>query len=374
MLSKLLLGAVFVLSSALHAQLPAGATVAVVTNHEGAHLRDYFGSLAASAETSRVLLADPSGRIFEAAKTALGGKLGGTYASARELFAQHRPQLTLVSLEPALAPAAIAAALDAGSHVLAEKPASLDIAEFARLARKAGEKNLHLMLALANRTNPDTQFALDLIRRGRLGKIYGVEVHLIADQTRLARPGYQKSWYASKARAGGGHLIWLGLHWIDLAMYLTRSDVTAVAGFTTNIGGQPLDVEDSAVVSMKFSQGFLGTMTSAYYLDRGYHSHIKIWGSDGWLEINRHGGVVPMRYYSTVDATPEVRTPVPPEGPSGYAPFVAACVRAALGLTEPPITTGESFRIIRTIYTAYEAAATGRSQPIPPGDMATVPR
>jgi UDP-N-acetyl-2-amino-2-deoxyglucuronate dehydrogenase len=115
-------------------------------------------------------------------------------------------------------------------------------------------------------------------------------------------------------------------------------------------------VEDSAVVSLRFSAGFLGTMTSAYYLDRGYHSHLKIWGSDGWIEMNRHGGVVPMRYYSTADATPEVKTPVPPEGPDGYAPFVAACVRASLGLAAPPITTGESLRIIRTIYTAYEAA------------------
>jgi predicted dehydrogenase len=373
MLSKLFLGAAFILSSALQAQSTPGATVAVITNQEGAHLSGYFSSLAASAETSRVLLADPSGQNFEAARIALGGKLGGTYASARELFAQHRPQLTLVSLEPALAPAAIEAALDAGSHVLAEKPASLGIAEFARLARKAGEKNLHLMLALANRTNPDTQFALDLIRRGRIGKIYGVEVHLIADQARLTRPAYQQAWYAKKARAGGGHLIWLGLHWIDLAMYLTGSDVTAVAGFTANIGGQPLDVEDSAVVSLRFSAGFLGTMTSAYYLDRGYHSHLKIWGSEGWIEMNRHGGVVPMRYYSTADATPEVKTPVPPEGPDGYAPFVAACVRASLGLAAPPITTGESLRIIRTIYTAYEAAATGRSQPIP-GDPAPAGR
>jgi len=365
MLSRYLLGAVLTLSASLHAQPPPGATVAVITNQEGAHLRDYFSSLAASAETRRVLLADPSGHNFEAAKTALGGKLGGTYASARELFAQNRPQLTLVSLEPALAPAAIAAALDAGSHVLAEKPASLGIAAFARLAEKAEAKNLHLMLALANRTNSDTQFARDLIRRGQIGRIYGVEVHLIADQARLARPAYQQSWYAKKARAGGGHLIWLGLHWIDLAMYLTGSDVTAVAGFTTNIGGQPLDVEDSAVVSLKFSEGFLGTMTSAYYLDRGYHSHIKIWGSGGWIEMNRHGGVVPMRYYSTADATPEVKTHVPPEGPTGYAPFVAACVRASLGLAAPPITTGESLRIIRTIYTAYEAAATGRAETIP---------
>ena len=40
---------------------------------------------------------------------------------------------------------------------------------------------------------------------GKIGKVYGVEVHLIADHTRLTKPGYGKEWRAQKARAGGGH-------------------------------------------------------------------------------------------------------------------------------------------------------------------------
>ncbi|MBI4625997.1 MAG: Gfo/Idh/MocA family oxidoreductase [Verrucomicrobia bacterium] len=350
---------------ALDAQTPQRATVAVITNHEGAHLSAYFPALAESAETGSVLLADPSGKTIAEARKTLGPKLANTYFSARDLFAQHRPQLTLVSLEPKLAPAAIDAALEAGSHVIAEKPACLSLAEFARLSQKANGRKLHLMLALANRLNPETRFALDLIRQNKLGKIYGVELHLIADQTRLTKPGYEKSWYAQKSRAGGGHLIWLGLHWIDIAMYLTGSDVTDVSGFTANIGGQPLDVEDSAALTLKFGNGALGTMTSGYYLDKGYHSHVKIWGATGWIETNRHGAAVPFRYYSTTDAKPEVKTYSAPDGPAGYTPFVAACVRAALGLEPPPVTTNDSLRIIRTVFTAYRAAETGQAQRIP---------
>lgn len=348
----------------LGAQTPPRATVAVITNAEGAHLSAYFPALVESAETATVILADPSAKTFAEARKALGPKLAGTYSSARELFAQHHPQLTLVSLEPKLAAAAIDAALDAGSHVLAEKPACLSIAEFARLSQKANAKKLHLMLALANRLNPETQFALDLIRQNKLGKIYGVEIHLIADQTRLGKPGYGKSWYAQKSRAGGGHLIWLGLHWIDIAMYLTGADVTDIAGFTTNIGGQPLDVEDSAALSLRFSNGALGTMTSGYYLDKGYHSHVKIWGATGWIETNRHGAAVPFRYYSTTDKNPEIKTYTAPDGPAGYSPFVAACVRAALGQEPPPLTTNDSLRIITTVFTAYRAAETGQTQHI----------
>jgi predicted dehydrogenase len=148
-------------------------------------------------------------------------------------------------------------------------------------------------------------------------------------------------------------------------MLLTGSDVAEVAGFTANVGGQPIDVEDSAALSLRFANGSLGTMTSGYYLDQGYHSHLKIWGSGGWLETNRHGAAVPFRYYSTADPKPEVKTHTPPEGPAGYAPFVAACVRSALGLEAPPITTDESRRILATVFAAYRAAETGQVQKVP---------
>jgi predicted dehydrogenase len=352
-------------ASALCAQSPKRAAVAVITNQEGAHLNSYFPALAQSAETGIVFLADPSGKTAEEARKTLGPKFGGAYASAGELFAKNKCQLTLVSLEPKLAPAAIEAALEAGSHVLAEKPACLNLADFTRLCEKANSKKLHLMLALANRLNPETLFAQKLIREKKLGKIYGVEVHLIADQARLTKPAYHDSWYAQKSRSGGGHLIWLGLHWIDIAMLLTDSDVTDVAGFTANVGGQPLDVEDSAALSLKFANGTLGTMTSGYYLDKGYHSHVKIWGSTGWLETNKHGAAVPFRYYSTTDPKPEIKTYTAPESPAGYTPFVAACVRSSLGLEAPPITTNESLRILATLFTAYRAAETGQVQRVP---------
>ena len=45
---------------------------------------------------------------------------------------------------------------------------------------------------------------------------------------------------------------------------------------SANVGGQPIDTEDSAVVALRFDNGMLGTLTSGYYLDRGYHSLLKI--------------------------------------------------------------------------------------------------
>jgi predicted dehydrogenase len=236
--------------------------------------------------------------------------------------------------------------------------------DFAELVRLADSKHLHLMLALANRTNPEVQAARKLIADGEIGKLYGVELHIIADQTRLKSPAYHKRWYARKARAGGGHLAWLGIHWLDLATYLAGTHATRVTGFTANVGGQPIDVEDSAAVVFQYANGTLGTLTSGYYLDRGYHTHIKIWGSQGWLQLEGVAG----KGLTWQSWKPGAKSGVQhwegsPE-PRGYTPFVQAAVRAAAGLSAPPISSLDSLRALQSVYGLYRAQATGRTQAI----------
>ncbi len=347
----------------------AGATasgkvkVGLITHADGPHLSAYYAALAEAEEVGSVVLSDSSGDTVQATRKVIGSKLKATYTDPAAMLAKEKPAMALVSMEAKLAPPAIDAALDAGCHVMAEKPSCVRAEDFEPLVRKANRNNLHLMLALANRLNPEVREARRLIRDGKLGKIYGTEIHLIADQTRLTRPAYHKTWTAQKARAGGGHLIWLGIHWLDLAMFMTGSRITEVAGFAGVVGGQPLDTEDSAALALKFDNGTFGTVTSGYYLDKGYHSHIKIWGSHGWLQIDKHGGV-PLEWYSRKDAAPAVRRFEPPDVPTGYSPFVRACVRASAGLEPPPLTADDSLYVLKVIFAGYKAAETGRTQKV----------
>ena len=344
--------------------MPKTITVAVLTNDTGAHLGAYFPALAASPEAGRVVLGDPSGKAEAGARRGLGKKLVKLYKDHGELLAAEKPEMALVSMESRVAPRVIRQALEAGCHVFAEKPACLNAGEFSKLVKLADTKHLHLMLALANRTNPETQAARKLISGGKIGKVYGIELHIIADQTRLTSPAYHKRWYAQKARAGGGHLAWLGIHWLDLATYLTDTHVTHVTGFAENVGGQPLDVEDSAAVALRYANGTLGTLTSGYYLNRGYHTHVKIWGSKGWLHLNRYGGK-PLTWESWKAGAPKgVQVWDGNTEPRGYTPFVQAAVRAAAGLAEPPVSSQESLRVLQTVYGLYRAQETGRTQSI----------
>ncbi len=341
--------------------MPESISVALITHAGGAHLGSYLSALANTEQCSSVTLVDPDGRWNDDAKRVLGEKLQRVEPDLQKVLRDDPPTMALVSMEARLAPPVIDSLLEAGCHVFAEKPSCVRVEDFRPLAEKADSKHRYLMLAFANRLNPESVAARRIIATGKIGKLYGIEMHLVADQTRLTRPSYQKEWFCQKERGGGGHLIWLGIHWLDLAMYLTGSTIQSVAGFPANVGGQPIDVEDAAAAALRFDNGMLGTITSGYYLDRGYHSHIKIWGSKGWLHLEPMKDQ-PLTWSTTVgpDAG-KVQTWEGSKSPRGYTPIVQSAVKACAEMTTPPVTATESLRALSTVFAIYGSADTGQS-------------
>lgn len=337
---------------------PVSAEVALLTHADGPHLSAYIEGLAKTPEVAKVYTSTPA--VESQVRKGLGAKLAGVYASPADLFQARKPQLALIPMEAKLAPPVIDAALDAGCHVMAEKPACVNPKDFAPLVAKANATKRHLMLAFANRVDPVMLRARQLVQDGIIGKLYGMEMHTIADQTRLTSSAYHSSWTAQKARAGGGHLIWLGIHWLDLAAYITGSRITEVAGFTGNVGGQPIDTEDSAALALKFANGTFGTLTSGYYLDKGKQLFFKFWGSKGWLEIHHDHPENPLEWQ--VHGQPIQR--IKPAQQGGYTPWVQHVVRAAIDLDKPVLSADESLRALRVVFAGYKAAETGRTQTI----------
>jgi predicted dehydrogenase len=297
----------------------------------------------------------------KSAKKSLGARLIKTDKNISAMLKDFNPKLTLVSTEAVKAPAVIETVLKAGSHVFAEKPACVQSKDFERLVQLADGKHLHLMLALANRLNPEITKARQLLKTGTIGKVYGIDLQLVADQTRLTRTSYQKAWFTKKSRSGGGFLSWLGIHWLDLASFLTDLKVQQVAGFTANVGGQPIDIEDSAAATMRYENNVLGTLISGYFLDRGYNSQIKIWGSSGWIQLQQMESS-PLSWYSSKGKNKGVvQKYTGPKQPRGYTPFVHSCVRACAGLQSPPVSNVESLHAVKTVYAIYDAAKSGKT-------------
>ena len=350
---------------AVWAQTAEGSLTAGMISEGNSHLDHYLNGLARARGVRRVALSDPSGKTFEHAKELLGDRLDGTYRNHKEMLEKVQPKLVVISLEGHRSPAAVRLALEANCHVMVEKPACTRLEDFEPLVKLAQSRNVNLMLAMATRVGGAVKKGRELIQSGYLGKPYSATMDWIGDQTRLTRPEYQRSWLSFKDKAGGGKLIFHGIHYFDVIQYLTGDRIDRITCLCENVGGQPIEVEDAAVVSFRLSKGLVGTLNTGYYLDKDYQNQIRVWGSKGWFHLDLPYGKS-VKWYSTHPDAPRgvqhFHYQDDPEPPYLYGPFVQEAVDAALGLAEVPMTSQESLHLMRVIFAAYRAAETGKTQ------------
>lgn len=325
----------------------------------GPHLDEYLHALASCRGVDEIAVAAHAGLVETRARAVLGSRFPklAVYPDTSSMMAEFPPALVIVSMEADRAPAAIETALAGGADVVAEKPACVRVEDFERLVRFATDRKRSLALAFATRLNPLAIRARDLIRGGSLGKLYAVQMMFVADQARLVEPGYQRSWRAFRSRAGGGYLAWLGIHYIDLAQFLSGARVARVGALIANAGGQPIEVEDSAALSLAFDTGITGTLQSGYYLDRGYQTGIRLWGSQGWMHLDLKGER--RLVWTSGGTTKTVVAGDDPAAANEYPAMVQAAVDSTRGTERWFITAQESLRTLRVVFAAYRSAATG---------------
>ncbi len=340
--------------------------VGIITEGSGGHLPGYLRPMAAYQGIESVAVAAESREIFERVRAGLGphGSKLQTYSSYQEMLVKARPGFVLVTVEAHHAPERIAAALESGAHVLTEKPPATRLEDYERVARLADSKHRDLTIGFASRLHPAAIKAKELIERGYLGRPYGATMNWIGDHTRLTKPEYAQSWLAWKAKAGGGKLIFHGIHYLDLIQHLTGERISEVAGFARNVGNAPGDVEDAAVVVLHFQRGMVGALHTGYYLDRGYDNSIMIWGSSGWLRIDLPGHP-PLTWYSTQPGAPQSVQHYPtPSETDDYFAMTTNALDAARGLMKPFMTTADGLSVMRVVFAAYRSSETGARQRI----------
>ena len=341
------------------------STVALVMRRHSRHRAFFLEALRDLDDVGAVALLDPAGDTPEGtaaeARSTLGDKPLRVYATLKALLAAETPAMAIVTLTGAEAPDEIRPVLEARIPVLAEKPACVNAEDFAALAHLAEKQGTHLMLALCNRLAPWVPDARRIVQQGGLGDLYAARVLNVADQTRIWQPR-TRDWSFRKAEAGGGHLIWLGIHWLDMLLYLTGEHVAEVQAMTGNVGGGPIDVEDLATVNLRLRGGAQVSLMSGYVLDADKQIDLTLWGSRGWLRFDMASSTVD--WHSPEESmngarNRQFRYDAP--GGGGYTPFTRDCLRASLGQIPPPITAAEGLDVLRVIFAAYESAESGKT-------------
>lgn len=193
------------------------------------------------------------------------------------------------------------AALNAGKHVLCEKPMSIS-REKAEEMKAAADKNRKLlMIGFVRRYGNDCAVLKDFLEKDYFGALY------YAKATYLRRNGNPGGWFGDKSRSGGGPLIDLGVHVIDLVRYLMgnpkpvsvygatfqklydRKNIKKIGGYASvsKSDRDICDVEDLAVAMIHFENGAVLSLEASFSLNlKKDEGKIELFGTKGGAKLD----------------------------------------------------------------------------------------
>ena len=226
---------------------------------------------------------------------ALAQQYGGTaYATVEELLAN--PDIHAVSVCAAnFAHAELTiAALNAGKHVLCEKPMAVPLEECEAMVEAAKKNGKFLMIGHNQRLAKAHAVARKLIVDGLIGDIatFRTTCGHGGPETWSVDPGLN-TWFFDKTRAAMGAMADLGIHKTDLIHFLTGQQVVRTTARVTTLDkkdadGNLISVDDNAVCIYELSGGAFGTMTASWTYYGAEDNSTVIWGTEGVLRIYDH--------------------------------------------------------------------------------------
>ena len=272
-------------------------------------------------------------------------------------------------------------ALAAGCHVLCEKPLAINAAEAERMVAAARHSDKILMVAFNRRYIPNAIVLKQLIDDGVLGPIYYAK----AGWTRRSGIPGLGGWFTTRALAGGGPLIDLGVHMLDLALYMmgyprpVSVSGTTYAEFgprgkgTWAYGTRPADPAQAIFDVEDFATGFIRFENSAALVLEASWAGYQPLGDDIYLQLyGRTGGarlsmpnfreehslqVITEMGGTLVDVAPAM----PQEkGINEYDREIAAFVQSIRTGTPPPATAEQGLTVMLIIDALYRSAQSGQ--------------
>ena len=194
------------------------------------------------------------------------------------------------------------AAVEAGKHVLVEKPGGRSVAEVDAVIAAAAAARRLVRVGFNHRYHPALQKARELFDAGALGEMMFVR----GRYGHGARPGYDKEWRADPALSGGGELIDQGVHLIDLARWFL-GEFPTVSGFAhTYFWNMPVD--DNAFLLLRTAReqaAFLHVSCTEW---KNLFS-LEIYGRDAKLQIDGLGGSYGVERLTFYKMLPEMGPP-----------------------------------------------------------------
>ena len=265
------------------------------------------------------------------------------------------------------------AALEAGKHVLVEKPLSMTVNEALAVEAAVEKSGKILQVGFVRRHADNTKILQQFIDQGELGRIYYAKASCLR---KLGNPG---GWFSDQSKSGGGPLIDLGVHMIDISWYLMgKPRPVSVSGNTySKLGNRSHienltfykaadydptvnDVEDLANALIRFENG------ASLYVDVSFTLHakkdelyVKLFGEQGGAEIEPELAMVTEKNNTILNVTPQIDN-LSFDFEDAFKNEINHFVECCLEGKETLAPVADGVQVMKMLNAVYESAKTGK--------------
>ncbi len=324
-----------------------------------AHLPNY----ASNADVELIALCEP---VAERAETVTEKYPHITVVPTYEdVLAMGDVDLVSVCLPNFLHAPVTIAALQAGKHVLCEKPPATNADDARKMAEVARVTGKTLAFGFHQRFRDDAQQLKKVVEAGDLGQIYYIKT---GNLRRTGIPG-MGSWFTRREQAGGGPLYDIGVHMLDLSLYLIgfpgavsvlgstyaqfgpKGKAAGGWGFKENTG--QFDVEDLAAALIKFDNGATMMLDAGWAsFSEGDAGYLQLLGSDGGANLT------PLKIFREKDGQQSTET-LDVKKTNAYGAEIDQLVDSILHGRTPVSTPEQGVKVMQILDAIYASASSG---------------
>ncbi|MBQ7603457.1 MAG: Gfo/Idh/MocA family oxidoreductase [Clostridia bacterium] len=265
------------------------------------------------------------------------------------------------------------AALRSGANVICEKPMAMNAKEAEEMKAVAEETGKLLVIGFCRRFGNDAAALKKYVDQGYFGDIY------YAKATYLRRSGCPGGWFGDKKRSGGGPLVDLSVHVLDLVRYLSGlpKPISAYGSTYDNLGpdrasdsviiwnvehnpGDEYNVEDFATALIKFDNGLTVALETSFNLNIQHDTtNVQIFGTKAGATVDPEVEIFTQYGDRFVNIQPETRIFLDENGL--FEAEIKGFVDAVEGIAPPRATADDGIAVMKIIDAVYESAKTGKS-------------
>ncbi len=298
------------------------------------------------------------------------------FTDYKVMLAEIKPELVAIATESGKHAEIALDCIEAGCHIIIEKPIALSIADADAIISAAKKKGVKVCTNHQNRFNKAVQKTRQELESGHFGKLLHGTAHILWNRN---KGYYDQAPWRGTWKMDGGTLMNQCIHNIDLLCWMMGGEAKEVFAYTDNLQHDYIEAEDLGMAVVKFSNGSYGMIEgTANVYPRNLEETLYIFGTDGTVKLGgKSVNVIEEWAFKDAEEDPEAVKAGFHENPPnvygfGHTPLYADVIDAVLSGREPYVTGEDGKRALELILAIYKSAAEHRPVQLPLAECSTM--